>query len=279
MGIKLNAIGTSTWCALALTGGAYGDAVVWSASGADAAAISPLIDQFRAGISAGRINNGAGGVFGTGRREINWDAPGLDPFQSPNHMPADFFNNNSRRGARFATPDGEGFLVSIRNGDATTRTFADIEPSYANSFQTFSPARLFAVDGGVVTDTTFFLPGQNTQAATVTGFGVVFTDVDLAASTRIELFDEADNLLHSAFAPVSPDGGLSFLGVSFTGNERVFRARVTSGNAALGLGVVDGDGRDVVAMDDFLYSEPRAVPAPGTLVLCTLGLCGLRRRR
>lgn len=260
--------------------GASADVVVRSATGANPASITPTVDLFRADISSGGANNGAGGHFGNGRREINWDAPGLDAFQRPNQMPGNFFNSNSRRGVVFGTPDGNGFFVSIRNGDATTRNFADIEPTYANSFQTFTPTRLFTVSSGMITDSTFFLADNDAQAATVTGFGVVFTDVDSADSTRIELFDSSNNLMHSAFAPVSPDGGLSFLGVSFNAGERVARVRVTAGNAALGAGVVDGDGRDVVAMDDFLYSEPRAVPGPGVLVLAGIGgMTALRRRR
>ena len=77
------------------------------------------------------------------------------------------------------------------------------------------------------------------------------------------------------------DGSLSFLGVSFNAGEQVGRVRITSGNAALGAAINDnpGGGIDVVAMDDFIYSEP--VPEPSALILCAFGFAGclLRRKR
>jgi hypothetical protein len=60
----------------------------------------------------------------------------------------------------------------------------------------------------------------------------------------------------------------------------VRRVRIVNGNVALGAGVTDqqGDSRDLVVMDDFLYAEP--VPEPGAVVLlsCAVGTLLLRRR-
>lgn len=257
---------------------------VFSAAGSDAASITGSVDAFRSAISLGGANNGVGnGPFATGRREVNWDAAGLDAFQSPGVMPSNFFNNNSRRGAFITTPDGTGVVVSKRNAsDAADpeRKFGNINPAYATQFSTFSPLRLFGVQGGVLSDTTFFVPNQPGQAATVNGFGVVFTDVDVAGSSRLELFGEGGELLASAFAPVSPDGGLSFVGIFMDAGPRVFRARVTSGNLAMSSSAVDGGGFDVVAMDDFFYSEPLAVPAPGVgAAMLAAGAVGIGRRR
>jgi hypothetical protein len=47
------------------------------------------------------------------------------------------------------------------------------------------------------------------------------------------------------------------------------RVHVVLGTSALGPN--DGGAVDVVAMDDFLYTEPRAVPGPGGLALLVMG--------
>src|SRR5262249_59899348 len=66
----------------------------------------------------------------------------------------------------------------------------------------------------------------------------------------------------------------SFLGVSFNAGEQVGRVRITNGNAALGTGITDqnGNARDLVVMDDFLYGEPRAIPEPASIILVTTGI-------
>lgn len=66
-------------------------------------------------------------------------------------------------------------------------------------------------------DVSFFLPGTTTPAL-VSGFGSVFTDVDLTSSTKIEFFDAANASLRVYAVPVGTvdSESLSFLGVSFT---------------------------------------------------------------
>jgi hypothetical protein len=55
------------------------------------------------------------------------------------------------------------------------------------------------------------------------------------------------------------NNGLSFVGVSYNGGERVARVVIECGNAGLSASNTDGTGGvDVVAMDDFIYGEPRA---------------------
>ncbi len=257
----------------------HGAAVTFSSTAADPATMTAGVDAFRAAVG-GPVNAPGVGPFLTGRREINWDAGALDAFASPNLMPNNFFNNNSKRGATFVTP-GDGFLVSQRTGQAgfSSLRFGDIDPSYAVEFTRFSADRLFAAKNSTVTDVFFFVPTSPTTPATVSSFGAVFADVDSDAATTLEFFDLGGNLLHTAFA-APQDKGLSFIGATFDGGERIARVRITSGNAFLAPGVIDGGGTDVVAMDDFIYGEPLEVPAPGALALVPLmGLAAGRRRR
>ena len=233
-----------------------------TAAGANAAAIQAAVEAFRADL--GGANNGVGGSFPTGRREINWDGV-PDQFAAPNNLPADFFNKNSPRGAVFATP-GSGVQVSANEGVAPVR-FGTINPTYAQAFTTFSPQRLFAALGATVTEVTFFVPGTATPA-TVSGFGAVFTDVDQAGRTTLEYFTATGTPLGRFVVPPSPSGGLSFLGVSFPAApgigraDRVARVRITTGTHALAAGINDGGPIDLVVMDDFLYGEPQAAAQP-----------------
>ena len=148
--------------------------------------------------------------------------------------------------------------------------------TYSTIFTTFSPLRLLSEIGSNITDVTFFIPGTNgLTPATVTGFGAVFTDVDLANSTSIQYFDRTGASLGTFFAPPGTvaNQSLSFLGVAFNAGERIGRVRITSGNVAPGPN--DGGSVDVVVMDDFIFAEPRAIPEASTLLLLGLGLWGL----
>jgi len=153
------------------------------------------------------------------------------------------------------------------------------------TFATFSPNRLFVPLGSNITEGTFPVPGTSgTAPATVAGFGVVFADVDLANTSSLQVFDSGGRSLGTFAVPVggTSEGSLSFLGVLFT-TERIARVRIVSGNTALGQTGNPGSGIDVVAMDDFLYAEPRAVPEAAGLTLVgmgalALGLLSWRRR-
>jgi hypothetical protein len=150
-----------------------------------------------------------------------------------------------------------------------------INGTYAAAFSTFSANRLFTPIGSNITDATFSVPGTSgSVAASVRGFGAVFTDVDLGDSSTIEFFSIFDTPLGSFDVPAgtTADGSLSFLGVIFDAGERIERVRITSGNTALGPTDNPGGGTDVAVMDDFLYAEPQQVPEPAPLALLLFGL-------
>ncbi len=257
--------------------------IVRSAGGdSTPASITGARDQFRADLGGGTVA-GPNGSFGDARREINWDGT-PDGFSAPNNLPGNFFNSNSPRGAEFSTP-GTGVQVSANSGVAPVE-FDNINSNYSSTFGVFSSQRLFTgVDSNTV-DVSFFLPGTTTPAL-VSGFGAVFTDVDLTSSTKIEFFDSANASLGTYAVPVGTVGSesLSFLGVSFTEGPIISHALITSGNTALGAGINDGSPLgpdnvvDVVVMDDFIYAAPVPEPETYAMLLAGLGLIGAISRR
>lgn len=242
--------------------------VVVSAAGPDAASIQETVDAFRSGLGTLNPNNPVS--FGSGRREINWDAA-PDAVSAPNAFPGDFFNASMSpraRGIEFTTP-GTGLQLSATEASGAGISFANIDPSYADAFASFSPERLFTATGSNIVDVEFFLPGTTTSARAA-GFGAVFSDVDLEGQTTIQLIGDSGSL--GIFdVPAAPgDGGFSFLGIRDDSGAPIRSVRITSGNAALSAGVVDnpGGGTDLVVMDDFIFGE--AVPEPSALWLCGL---------
>jgi hypothetical protein len=250
------ATATVTWPATS-----FAAPVVFEAAGLTSADIQGTVDEFRNFLGA---NNGVGGTFTGGRREINWDGV-PDAVAAPNNLPANFFNKNSPRGVIFFTP-GFGFQVSGKEGVAPVE-FDNLRRNASHKFAVFSPPRLFTALGSPVTEVLFFVPGT-AHAATSKGFGSVFTDVDRANSTKIEYFDVNGALLFSGFVPpVRGDETLSFLGVGFDAGEEVFLVRITSGDVELGErergfepGEHEREGGDLVVMDDFIYGEPQPLP-------------------
>ena len=102
--------------------------------------------------------------------------------------------------------------------------FGEINPTYPDIFQTFSPPRLFAPIGSNVTDVFFTVPGTTDVPGMSRGFGAVFTDVDLANTTSLQFFDPFGASLGTFFVPTA-NNGLSFLGLQF---EDAFIGRVRS---------------------------------------------------
>jgi PEP-CTERM motif len=246
--------------------------------GSNAAGIQGTVASFRSAL--GDPNNlNTAGPLPSGRREINWDGGGAVD-GSPAGTPFAGFQN---RGVIFETP-GSGFLQGPVGPTAASSELSDVfGTNYSGTFASFSPVRLFVPQGSNVTEANFSIPGSNgTVPATVAGFGAVFSDVDTGATT-IEFFDASNNLITTLTVPgVTGNQTFSFGGILLDPSEPgIASLRITTGNAA--LGVADGGGVDVVAMDDFLFAEPLAVPEPATLVLVgsglALGALAWRRRQ
>jgi hypothetical protein len=211
--------------------------------------ITPAVDAFRAVLGAS--NGGTAGEQAAGRREVNWDGAGANPYNNRNDFPADFFNTNVKSGTVFTTA-GTGF----RN-DSTK--FAEINPAYAAQFAFFSANKIFAPIGSNVLDEEFRVAGQPTPAL-VRGFGVVFSDVDVVGKTTVELFAANGSSLGTFAAPVRSDAaGLSFVGVTFE-QPIIARVRITLGTGAIAAGVNDvsaGGLTDLVVLDNIMYGEPK----------------------
>lgn len=261
---------------------------VTTAGNADPAFIA-LINTFRADLGGALNPPGAcsPAPCTTGRREVNWDAVPAGQ-SSPNNFNGNFFNGAAgvdpagrQRGMSMTTP-GTGFRVSATD-------FSDEAPAFGPAeFDAFSPARLFATMGSNITDVTFSVPGSPSVLASVSGFGVVFSDVDYTGSASLEFFGLNGNSLGLFQVPgVFPtangqnsQGSFSFLGVSFNAGEQVGRVRIISGTHG-----IDGNFQgldDAVVMDDFFFAEPQAVPEPLTFSLVGGGLIAMyfaKRRR
>jgi hypothetical protein len=263
----------------AVMSAAYGQ-TTFSTFGMDAASIAGTVNDYR--IALGPLNGNVNGIQNpNGRREINWDGV-PDGRSSPNDLPPDFFNINSPRGVVFS--GAKTFRVSADNDNPTNTPplFAEINPTYADTFDVFSRQRLFSSIDTHVYDVDFFIAGSNIAGLT-RGFGAIFCDVDLDDVTKIEYFGQNGELLHSAY--VKGNGGFtanktfSFLGVVFDAPV-VRKVRITQGNAALGPKDGegnDGSGLDMVVTDDFIYGE--VVPEPATIVALAAGTAALFRRR
>lgn len=214
--------------------------------------ITASVNQFR-NLLGEPLNVVPGSTVG--RREINWDAV-PDEYMNAG-IPKTFFNatgtgdpDSRKRGFAYAS-DGD-FRISNAG-------FSTIEPTLAEQLSAFSGAKIFANISSDAWHTEFQVAGEN-KAAAVNGFGAVFIDVDIANVSSLEYFS-GDISLGKFFVPLHDQKtNLSFLGIYFN-NAVVTKVRVTHGNGIIIPGqkdVSNGGTADIVAMDDFLYSEPVA---------------------
>ena len=275
MTVTRQAVGVAlaaTMLALPMDASAF---TIFSDAGANQAAIQGTVDAYRAALG-NPVNGNAPGPLASGRREINWDGGG-PPVIDGTAPATPFVVFQNTRGGTFTTP-GTGLTQAAATGGALS--LDTINPQYAGLFAPFSANRLFAPVGSNITDGAFSIPGTGgAVAAGVTGFGAVFSDVDLADTTTIQYFDTSGNSL-GVFNVEATQGNqtFSFLGIiTEAGDPLIGSFRITTGNSALGPD--EGETVDQVVMDDFLYGEPQLVaaevPQPAPLLLLGLGLVTL----
>jgi len=199
------------------------------------------------------VLNTTPGVTG-GHREINWDGVPDSLLNKP--LPEDFFNPTAsdasaamQRGVTY-TP---GTFVVSNNSFAPVNSEASVE------FIPFSGNNTFSNTKAARWDVKFQKAGT-TQAASVDAFGAVFIDVDKENSTSVEFFENAKSLGKFFVPPHDTNSNFSFLGVHFTKGERITKVTV-SHDGFLAEGTADvsqGGGKDLIVLDDFIYSEPVA---------------------
>jgi hypothetical protein len=209
--------------------------------------ITETLSEFKAAL--GNLNTAPGAVGG--RREINWDGVSEEFVNKP--LPNDFFNTP---GGSVSASRQRGLVYSTGTFQVSNNHFADVNAAAAPELIAFSGDKAFANVSSKMWDIGFEMAGQ-TAAASVKGFGLVFSDVDVENSTSLEFFN-GDQSLGSYFAPV-PDAAtkFSFLGVYFP-DHTVTRIRVAH-QGILSSGekdITQGGTHDLIILDDFIYSEP-----------------------
>ena len=211
--------------------------------------IAASVNEFRQLLGA-QLNTAPGATGG--RREINWEGVPDDLLNQ--RLPGNFFNP-TEPGANVANQ--RGLIYSAAGNFQVSKTnFSEVNAKAADQFAAFSGNKIFANTGSNLWDVEFQVAGQ-AVAARVQGFGIVFSDVDLSNKTFLEFFRD-DKSLGQFFVPAHSAGSsFSFLGVYFK-NDFITRVRVGhEGKLVDGEDdISEGGPLDLVAMDDFLYSEP-----------------------
>jgi hypothetical protein len=96
----------------------------------------------------------------------------------------------------------------------------------------------------------------------VKSFGAVVVDVDKPNLSRLKYYDKNDHLIANVAVPIrrNPDE-YSLVGVTFSAPV-IARVDMVLGDSPIKAGVNDvssGGTKDIVVLDDFIYSEPQPI--------------------
>jgi hypothetical protein len=191
-----------------------------------------------------------------GRREINWDAI-ADSFATRS-LPADFFNPT---GSNAVLSRQRGMVYkTLGNYRVSATSFSESSTQAVAGLLAFSGSKLFADVSSSEWQVEFQVPGEKTAAA-VNAFGLVFVGVDLPNTSYIELWNGNLSLGKYYAQPQDSQSAFSFVGVKFK-DEIITAVTVVHGNASINSNEKDisvGGTKDIVALDDFIYSEPKKI--------------------
>jgi hypothetical protein len=232
--------------------------VIRKAAGPDPLSILPTVVQFTADL--GGDSHGNGGSYTTGYRSIDWDE--VPENVSLGLLPTDFYNTTAPRGVVLSSACSlDSLKVSATDNSGIPLYFGNYNANYSTDFRPFGGPRLFSVYFGNCNfvDFYFYIPGTKIPA-TVSGFGITFTDVDFSDTAGIQYFGIDGQPLGPRQNALQTNNGLSFVGVSYNAGERVARVRIFSGTGPLGENDRSRGGlNDIVVMDLAIYGEPRAI--------------------
>jgi hypothetical protein len=191
-----------------------------------------------------------------GRKEINWDDVVL-ALTNTDIFPGDYYNRTDA-GGPYDRKRGIVFTTQSNKFRVSNNKFADIDPLYSDEFVPFSPLKNFTSRGSNIIDVHFKEPGTD-KPGYVQGFGAVFSDVNISGSASVSLYS-GYNLIGNYKVKIADTGQPSFLGIYMPG-KKITRVRIKLGEAALGNGLQDvcdsPNGKDLVTLDDVIFSTPR----------------------
>lgn len=219
--------------------------VIFSATGD----VSIKLNEFRNQL--GVLNTTTGQT--NGRREINWDGV-PDNFVGVK-LPEDFFNATT---AGSPVSQQRGLLYAGNSDAMVSKTkFAEVNAQASSEFVSFSGNKSFAVVNALLWPVEFRVAGETTVAV-VKGFGIIFSDVDKSNSTFIEFFNN-NKSLGKYYVPAHDNNtSFSFLGIYFK-DQTITRVNVGHEGKLIDgeKDITQGGSKDLVMLDDFIYSEPQ----------------------